>query len=199
MKFRSLYGKRLKFDSFVLFTFVKQKMAVVPYDSWDKFFKAFECANSTEFYSEEYPEYDDYINSNGTDAKIIAYLLAQGCSAQEGLDGLVKAVLGGSRYVCEMENDVISYVKTLLASGSKMCHAITDLLFARSYDNENCFEDEICNYNARALLIKAFDIDPSIYVPDWSTIKPVYWEYIQEDNGISYDTRRFMHLRFLLA
>jgi len=173
-------------------------MAALPYDSWVKFFNAFECANSTEFYAEEYPEYEDYINSDGSDADIISHLLAQGNSAQEGLDGLVSAVLRGSRYVCDAEDDVMTYVQMFIASGAKTSSVTTGLLFARSYENESSFEDEIDNYNARALLIKALDVDPSQYVPQWSSIKPMYWEDIQDATDVNYDTRRFMYLRYVL-
>lgn len=174
-------------------------MATIPYDSWVKFCKAFECSNSTEFYAEDYPEYKAYINAGGSDVDIVAHLLAYGGSAQEGLDCFVSAVLGGSRYVCYAKDDVKACVQMLLASGAKYGPDTKDLLFGRSYAGmDDCFEDEIANYNARALLINALNIDPCEYVPDWSSIKPMYWEDIESVTDINYDTRRFMYLRFVL-
>ena len=164
------------------------KMTTVPYNDWKTFYEAFKCSLDTEFFGEEYPEYEEYIDEE-EDESIVKHLLANGCDPQEGIDGMMDALLFSSRYVSDQIDTIQKCMKLLFDAGAKLDGT---KVFARTYDpSEATLEDEVNNYYSRAVL--AMFLDPQVYVADWNEIQPKYWEDIPEDTD--FDEARLMHLK----
>lgn len=182
-------------------------MSTIPFDNWESFYAAFEEANSSEFYAESYPEYAAYLESDdGSDELIIKKLLLTE-KAQDGLDRLVRAVLNGSRYVCESYSAVKHYIEMFLEAGAKITDDTISPLWMRTFDNsddeddDDDIEDEIQNYGARAMLIVQMEeLVPTWriakFISGWSSIEPQYWEKTTHRSDLKYDEKRMMHLRY---
>ena len=118
------------------------------------------------------------------------HLLAIGRDPQEGLDGIVDALLFTSRYVSDNIHSINGCLNLLFDAGGKLDGY---KIFDPNYlEDEVTLEDEIHNYYSKALL--AMFLDPQMYVKNWDEIKPVYWEDIPE--GTDFETARLMYLKY---
>ena len=164
-------------------------MATVPYNTWREFYDAFKCSLDSEDFNEEYFEYEEYLDECGTDEDIVKHLLTKGCDPQEGMDGMVEALLFSSRYVSDNIDTIQKCMKLLFDAGAKLDGS---KVFERTYYTINAtLEDEVNNYYSKAVL--AMFLDPTEYVNDWESITPVYWEDIPEWRD--FDVARMMHLK----
>ncbi len=147
-----------------------------PFTSWTGYFAALTESLSTEYYGEEFPQYERQQHRGNTDMMMIQKLLESGLNPQEGLDGFIQALLDGSRYACELP-DIAEILAMFIEKGAK---PNIDCLF-----EINCteFEDEVSSYEIRGVLIDAlseFGIDVKKYY-DWASVDAVNWEEIDEE------------------
>ena len=179
----------------------------LPFKNWACFYAAFEEANSSQFFAEVYPEYAAYLESDSGSDELIIRQLLQTESAQDGLDRLVRAVLNGSRYICESYSAVKLYISIFLEAGAKITEDTIWPIWTRSFDNwdededdDDNLEDEVQNYRARAMLIVQFEeLEPTWRIAEiisvWNGFEPKCLEETLERKDLKYDDKRMMHLR----
>ncbi len=89
-------------------------------------------------------------------------------------------------------------IKTFINKGA---NPNIDPIFTRTYPDIESFEDEVCGYSSRGMLIdmlheilcdKGIELDVFKYV-DWHKIKAVYWEYVPA--GTDYNIACLMALK----
>ena len=174
--------------------------APVPFDTLPEFFHAFEWMLRTESYGARYPVYEDMLKEGSNVAIVLHLLTVKRQDPQEGLVGLMRAVVGGARYACEFRDEIEGIVRQLLDAGAELTPADVAVLFAPGCDLD--LEDDAQTHTARAMLINLFrDVRPfnfSEYVPQWEGLVPTYWEYLSDDDlqEIDRDTLRLMNLRY---
>ena len=179
---------------------------MVPFHSWSEFFPAFTLSNTSSFYAQQFPDYADYIETgNGNDEDIIKHLLKLGMPVQAGLDGFVRAILAGPRFVCDYPIAMKACLKLFLDAGAKLTSGTMDILFERTYDQDNSIyiEDEVNNYRARAMIITLFgelvSFKPQEHIETWDSIEPIYWEETAAREDLSLDEKRLMHMRYAVT
>ena len=126
-----------------------------PFSNWSEHYKAFtESLESTD-YSGIYPKYGAMNDeSNTVDVDIVNSFLENGLDAQEGLDGLIEAVINGPRYAKDVQNNIKKMASSLMSHGAVPNMAkVFSLKYEAIWDN---FEDEMCHAISRAILLKVF-------------------------------------------
>lgn len=172
-----------------------------PFSTWEDYYAALtECLCTTN-YKLIYPNYYKKTFEFGflSDIQIITDLLKNGFNSQDGLDGFLKALIDGSRYVKEIKDYIPKVINLFLEKGAKIN---PDILFDRVFSSNSMshFEDEILcgGYEIRGMLIDTladYNIDFSIYA-NWSEVKAMYWEDIEKYKKYTYDEARFMVLKY---
>ena len=157
-----------------------------PFSNWTDFYMAMTESLNTEFFSETYPKYGsvtDEFGSNEVDYRIVKDFLEKGLSAQEGLEGLISAVMDGSRYAKDSRSNIHKMVSLLMDKGA--CPDMTKLLGLRYEPVWSNFEDEIQDAVSRGILLeiiekKIIEKKMSLPVKSLVDIEAMYWEDIPD-------------------
>jgi hypothetical protein len=149
-----------------------------PFTNWTDYFKALLKSFQTEFLDDTYPIYDEILREgNVTDVKIMLDILARQPTkewAQEGLDGLIKTVVDGSRYSYEHVNSFETVFEKMIALG-----AVVNLSYIINKNAEaSCFEDDSYSFNPRGKLLFLFEKIGVEMPPAIKNATPIYWEDI---------------------
>jgi hypothetical protein len=156
--------------------------------AWAEFLEEYGVRNSTEF-KEEYPtlakEIQCYEQRN-SDAEQLTLdyvkkaVMAEDIPVDKVLGDYIGCLLQNSRYTFQNveEKNVIMY---LLDEGANFPE---EKVIGPNYrDDENVgYDDEFHNYEVKGALIDcvAGKIDlPLLHAIDWTTVKAVYWEYLE--------------------
>lgn len=126
-----------------------------PFSNWSEYYKAFnETLESTD-YSELYPKYAAMNDeSNTVDVDIVKGFLENGLNAQDGLDGLIEAVINGPRYAKDGQYTIGKMAGLFMNKGAA---PNMDSVFSLKYEPVWAnFEDEMCHVVSRAVLLKVF-------------------------------------------
>ena len=125
------------------------------------------------------------------DVKIVNDFLQKGLDAQEGLDGLISTVMGGSRYAKEMCVFIHKMVALLMDHNA---HPDIDKLFQLWFEPVwSNFEDEAQLSVSRGILLEA--IEQKISIDSLTSIESMYWEDIEYES-IDYHTAIKMTIKY---
>ena len=130
-------------------------IADYPISNWSEYYKAFTESLETTDYCEMYPKYSTMNDeSNTVDIDIVNSFLENGLNAQEGLDGLIDAVINGPRYASDVQHTISKMASSLMSHGAvPNMDKVFSLKYEAIWDN---FEDEMCHTISRAILLNVF-------------------------------------------
>jgi hypothetical protein len=156
-----------------------------PFTTWTDYYEALALSLSTDYFRDVYPLYSRLIDNQGGDAdvEIVRGLLKAGRSPQEGLDGLIKAILRGYRH-CEDFEDTLREMLELIMKYPVEIHQDEILNMGVSF---RALEKDIYDYNARGLLIdilSEYGLDVGGYA-NWRALTPA--AYADIPNPDSFD------------
>jgi hypothetical protein len=150
--------------------------------TWDKFLDAYCEMNSTEFYGEKYPEFEEYMNkycSAKGFSEFAVKALERGDDPQKCLDSFIDITPNCSRYIMECPEFNIAIIDVFIEAGAIFPH---EKLFKPQYeDNKTAtFEDEQLSYPFRGFLIDHYAplgiIDVNASGVTWNDVTPRHWE-----------------------
>lgn len=160
-------------------------MTDYPFSNFDNYLKALEHSLNTEFYEDDYPEYNKIHELIGYKADI-KIVLDFGLNETNSYK-FIKTLLNCNRYY----HTVIDFIDEILVQIPKIN---IDFIFNIC---DNNYEDEIENYN-----VKGYIIDKLHYLLDinklsiFKNIKAVYWEDVYKpDIEKNYELACYMYLK----
>lgn len=180
-----------------------------PFTCWENFFVPFTQTMLGDVDAKMFPKYNEIYNLHGfsIDISIMNELLKHH-SAQEGLHGLIKSCVEGSRYSYEITQhaDFKQMINNMIEKGAEFTKEIIDLIMCTTYDDPKYFEDEMRSIMAKGHLLRTlYEFDRvkelvSEYT-NWDSVEPVYWEDLMDDtfehlsNRFDYKTAYYMALK----
>ena len=158
-----------------------------PFTKWDSFFEAFTVSMQTEFGVEHAPVYDKLLKEKGgvIDIEIMEDLLEKGNNPQEGLKGLITALLDGCRYSHEVIPSFRVIIEKMVKKGAFINTDILSMMTIPKFSRREQFESEMGNLvKAKGYLLNmlfTFEgvetmFHEMILPYQWSQINPVYYE-----------------------
>lgn len=170
---------------------------------WPTFCKAYCLFNSTDIYGNEYPSFEEEVDSmDDCEDLFIAYidkaLNIEGISPSQALKDYLQANLDCSRFLLEGEDlkRVVPYLlergasfpeEVILGPNYKEEYVYRDYMLPGHEMVKVCYDDEFMNYRIKGRIL---DIAVSI-VPlpgldaiNWMKIKAEYWEYLADDETV---------------
>jgi len=162
------------------------------FNSWNEYYKFLSDCLKSDYISDTYLIYKIYNDTyRYADIKMVNYLLEIGLDPQEGFNKFFHVLLDGYKNAHLMKDDLPEIFTLFLNKGAK---PNLDILFNANYpfiDNIEFINDEIYNYNIRAMIIdKLISLGIKLDVSKFGN-----WKLIKKINPNDYETSRLYILK----
>ncbi len=157
-----------------------------PFKTYKGFLKAWSTVYTTEFYMEEYPKLEEFLNDLNSIKDSYMSLPDKEKNSLNLTNFISMLVWNGDRYACELIEEIFNFIDYLLLQEN----IFPGKLFFEQRENyrksnKNYFEDEVGHYNRimGPILKKYFHLISKEDLPEgWNELIPVNdWETFTED------------------